>query len=86
MRSVLKLIAPAAILAAGLIFTVTSSPAKPDYTRRTHKECDFCHPPNSRELNDAGIYYRDHKYSLQGYQPKDQGKNQQTQDDKSQKK
>ena len=79
MRTVLKLIAPAAILAAGLLFNVTNSPAKPDYTRRTKKDCDFCHPPNSRELNEAGVYYRDHKYSLQGYQPKDQGKDQQSQ-------
>jgi hypothetical protein len=41
--------------------------AKPDYARRTKKDCAFCHPPNSWNLNDAGKYYRDHKYSLEGY-------------------
>ena len=65
----MKLIAPALILTAGLFFSVKSSPAKPDYTRRTGKDCEFCHPPNSRKLNQAGEYYRDHRYSLKGYQP-----------------
>ena len=71
MRRLTKLIAPAAILAAGWIFNANVSFAKPEYTRRTKKECEFCHPPDSRELNDAGKYYRDHNYSLQGYKPKD---------------
>jgi len=57
------------VLAAGLVLSVKTSPAKPDYTRRTGKECEFCHPPNSRKLNQAGEYYRDHGNSLKGYQP-----------------
>jgi hypothetical protein len=50
--------------------------AKPDYTRRTSKECNYCHPPNSRALNEAGKYYQEHKNSLKGYTPKesDEGK------------
>jgi hypothetical protein len=64
-----KLIAPAAILAAGLVLSVKTSPAKPDYTRRTGKDCEFWHPPNSRKLNPAGEYYRDHGNSLKGYRP-----------------
>jgi len=43
--------------------------AKPDYTRRTKKECSFCHPPGGYTLNEAGKYYRDHRYSLEGYKP-----------------
>ena len=69
-----KLIAPAAVLAAGLMLFVKTSPAKPDYTRRTNKDCEFCHPPNSRKLNQAGEYYRDHGNSLKGYQPPEQTK------------
>lgn len=64
----MKLIAPALILFTGLLLSVRSSPAKPDYTRRTNKDCEFCHPPNSRKLNEAGEYYRDHHNSLKGYQ------------------
>jgi len=44
--------------------------AKPEYTRRTGKDCGFCHPPGGYTLNDAGKYYRDHGHSLKGYEPK----------------
>ena len=69
MRTVLRLIPSTAILAAALVFCATSGSAKPEYTRRTKKDCEFCHPPNSRELNDAGKYYQEHRDSLQGYVP-----------------
>ena len=65
----MKLFAPALILSTGLLLSVKTSPAKPDYTRRTGKDCEFCHPPNSRKLTEAGEYYRDHHNSLKGYQP-----------------
>ncbi|MDP8990821.1 MAG: hypothetical protein M3N41_12170 [Acidobacteriota bacterium] len=64
----MKLFAPVFVLSAGLWLSVRSG-AKPDYTRRTGKDCEFCHPPNSRKLNEAGEYYRDHHNSLKGYQP-----------------
>ena len=44
--------------------------AKPEYTRRTSKDCAFCHQPPGYNLNDAGKYYADHGYSLKGYKPK----------------
>jgi len=67
-----RLLGPLAILTAGCFFFATDSPAKPDYTRRTSKDCEFCHPPKSRELNEAGKYFQEHKNSLVGYTPKDQ--------------
>ncbi len=67
MWSVIKFILPAGILTAGLVINTQASFGKPEYARRTQKECSFCHPSNSWQLNDAGKYYRDHKYSLQGY-------------------
>jgi hypothetical protein len=76
MRTSIKAIAPALILAAGLLLSVKTSPAKPDYTRRTSKDCEFCHPPNSRKLNQAGEYYRDHGNSLKGYVPPEPSKEQ----------
>lgn len=68
-----RLIGPLAILTAGCFLFTTDSPAKPDYTRRTNKDCTFCHPPDSRQLNEAGRYYQEHKNSLAGYAPKEQG-------------
>jgi hypothetical protein len=65
----MKWIVPALTLAAGLFLSVKISPAKPEYTRRTHKDCEYCHPPNSRKLTPAGEYFRDHRDSLKGYQP-----------------
>ena len=35
----MKLLAPALILFTGLLLSVKTSPAKPDYTRRTGKDC-----------------------------------------------
>ena len=67
MSSFIKFILPACILAAGLMINTQASFGKPEYARRTQKECSFCHPSNSWQLNDAGKYYRDHRYSLQGY-------------------
>ena len=57
------------ILTAGLVLSARISPAKPEYTRRTREDCEFCHPPNSRKLTPAGEYFRDHGDSLKGYQP-----------------
>jgi len=68
-RTVLHWILPAGILAAGLLCDSATSWAKPEYSRRTKKDCAFCHPPNSWNLNDAGKYFRDHHYSLNGYKP-----------------
>lgn len=63
-------IAPAAVLAMGVVLFPKVGGAKPDYTRRTGQTCEYCHPPNSRALNDAGEYYAAHKRSLAGYKPK----------------
>ena len=70
MRYLLKLIFPTSILAAGLFFAATTSWAVPEFARKTKKECSFCHPPDSWNLTEAGKYYREHKYSLEGYKPK----------------
>jgi hypothetical protein len=64
-----QILVPAGVLAGGILLSSATGWAKPDYARRTNKECSFCHPSDSWKLNDAGKYYRDHKYSLQGYKP-----------------
>ena len=68
----MKSIVPALVLTTGLVLSVKISPAKPEYTRRTRKDCQFCHPPDSRKLTPAGEYFRDHGNSLKGYRPPEQ--------------
>ena len=68
----MKCVIPTLILTAGLVLSAKISRAKPEYTRRTHKDCEFCHPPDSRKLTPAGEYFRDHGNSLKGYPPPEQ--------------
>jgi hypothetical protein len=59
----------------GAIFLLAAGAgeARPDYTRRTKKECLYCHPADSFRLTEAGEYYRQHR-TLDGYQPKERPK------------
>lgn len=56
--------------AATLLMVNALAIAKPEYTRRTSKDCGYCHQPPGYNLNDAGKYYADHNHSLKGYAPK----------------
>jgi hypothetical protein len=47
----------------------TGTAGSPVYSRRTDKDCTYCHPPTNYNLTDAGKYYQQHK-TLKGYQPK----------------
>jgi hypothetical protein len=69
MRRLVEILALAAVFSGAFFFSAATGVAKPEYARRTGKECSFCHPADSWNLNNAGKYYRDHKYSLQGYVP-----------------
>ena len=56
--------------ALGLLLVLAGpAAAKPEYTRKTSKDCSFCHKPPGYNLNDAGKYYADHGHSLKGYNP-----------------
>jgi hypothetical protein len=65
----LALIAPAGLVVAAILFHPRAGAAKPEYSRRTKKECGFCHPKDSWDVNEAGRYFRDHQHSLEGYKP-----------------
>jgi hypothetical protein len=69
MRRVIEMVSVTAVFSGAFFFSTLPGVAKPEYARRTQKECNFCHPPDSWNLNDAGKYFRDHHYSLQGYVP-----------------
>jgi hypothetical protein len=66
----LKFGIPAAILAMGLSFNLTTSYAKPEYTKKEKKACTVCHTTaKSKDLNDVGKCYKE-KNSLQGCEAK----------------
>jgi hypothetical protein len=47
---------------------LTLANAKPEYAKKEGKACTFCHiKPGSKELTDAGKYYKAHDHSLEGY-------------------
>jgi hypothetical protein len=69
MRRIIEIVAVAAVFSGAFFFSAAPGAAKPEYARRTQKDCNFCHPRDSWNLTDAGKYYRDHHYSLQGYVP-----------------
>ena len=71
--SLAKFVAPAVILAAGVMFTSSASYAKKEYMVATKKACKYCHvdamakdPAVQKQLTDAGKYYKEHK-SFDGY-------------------
>ena len=42
--------------------------SKPEFTKKEAKPCTFCHPAGKvKELTEAGKYYKEHNYSLEGY-------------------
>lgn len=47
---------------------LTLATAKPEYAKKEGKPCTFCHvKAGSKEINDAGKYYKEHNHSLEGY-------------------
>ncbi len=71
----MKFAIPALVLLVGVLVNASISSAKPEYTKKEKKGCTFCHvSAKSKELNEAGQYYRDHGHSLEGYKPKDEKK------------
>lgn len=70
--SILKFIAPAAVLLAGVAVSSITSYAKPEYVKETKKGCTFCHvdaKKTPKDLTAAGKYYKEKK-TLDGYAAK----------------
>lgn len=59
---------PALVLTAGLLVNTSASFGKAEYAKKEKKGCTFCHvKAGSKDLNDAGNYYKAHNNSLDGY-------------------
>jgi hypothetical protein len=68
MRTLLKMMLPGSVLAAGIMLNVITTSAKPEYAKKEKKGCTYCHvTAGKKDLNDAGKYYADHDHSLDGY-------------------
>ena len=66
----MKFVIPTFVLFLGIVANSNFSYAKPEYTKKEKKGCTFCHvSAKSKELNDAGKYYKEHDHSLEGYKP-----------------
>lgn len=64
----LKFSIPALVLTLGFTFSTASLLAKAEYTKKEKKGCTFCHvKAGSKDLNDAGKYYKEHNHSLEGF-------------------
>jgi hypothetical protein len=66
----LKYIAPAVVLVAGIAVTSTASYAKPEYVKATKKACTYCHVGDAKVkpavLTPAGDFYKKNK-TLDGF-------------------
>jgi len=54
MRRFVEILLLAAGFGGAFFFSASTGVARPDYSRRTQKECNFCHPRDSWNLTDAG--------------------------------
>jgi hypothetical protein len=67
----LKLVAPSAILFAGLVLCTSSSYGKPEYSKKEKKACNYCHTKivsdkteMAKDLNETGNCYKTNDHSL----------------------
>jgi len=71
----MKFVLPTFVLLLGGLACSTMSFAKPEYTKKEKKACTYCHVnAKTKDLNEAGKYYKDHNHSLEGYTPKPEKK------------
>jgi len=68
-----KCILPGMVLAAGLGLFSRPQPslASPNFTKRTGKQCTYCHVGSwdSGKFTEAGQYFKEHR-TFKGYVPK----------------
>ena len=62
---------PLFVFVGGLVLSTSLSYGKAEYTKKEKKPCAYCHvTATSKELNDAGKYYKEKK-TLEGYKAKE---------------
>jgi hypothetical protein len=66
-----KIIRALAIVGLVALFVSPFAKATPEFSNKEKRQCVYCHTAKGKpELNEAGKYYKDHNYSLAGYDEK----------------
>ena len=69
-----KLLLLASIIGALALAWTPRASGTPEFAKKAKKSCLTCHTALGKpDLNDAGKYYKTHKYSLVGYKKKPGG-------------
>lgn len=72
----MKLVVPAFLALTGFLICTTATYGKPEYAKKENQKCVYCHgkvegkEAMSKNLTDAGKYYKDHDHKLDGYKGK----------------
>ena len=65
----------ALLLGLALLVMASFGLTKQEFTKKEAKPSTFCHPAGKfKELTEAGKYYKEHNYSLEGYKASEQKK------------
>ena len=76
MRAIKVLVPVSLVVLTGLLIGTTATYAKPEYAKKENQKCVYCHSKvegkdaMSKNLTDAGKYYKDHDHKLDGYKGK----------------
>jgi hypothetical protein len=66
-----KILRASAVTAAVALLLAPFAVGTPEFSKKEKKQCTYCHTAMGKpDLNEAGRYYRDHNYSLDGYDKK----------------
>ena len=72
----MKLVVPVALAVVGLVICTSATYGKPEYAKKENQKCVYCHSKvegkenMSKNLTDAGKYYKDHDHKMDGYKGK----------------
>jgi hypothetical protein len=65
----------ALLLVLALLAMTSFGLTKPEFTKKEGRPCTLCHPGGKfKELTEAGKYYKEHNYSLEGYKASEEKK------------
>ena len=58
------------LVVAVMLYAPSLPSARPEYAVKESRNCPYCHSPQGPpQLNDVGVYYGTHNYSLEGFDP-----------------
>lgn len=71
----MSLVRSATVAVLALLVFISWGLPKPEFAKKEGKPCTFCHPAGKfKELTEAGKYYKEHNYSLEGYKASETSK------------